>query len=188
LVLDLELLIEMTNQLAYVFDTAIFGVRAVQSPADLMAWEQFLNRNRVVHIIELGTLHGGMTTWLALQAYTRRATFASFDITDLFVDTPLTDALGLRSLLRVGDIFNEGQPALIEALRYERSPRLLFCDDGDKRREVAVFAPMLCVGDFLAVHDWGSEIGPQDIPAWLAPVLPECCEGSLTRFFVKIHH
>jgi hypothetical protein len=39
----------------------------------------------------------------------------------------------------------------------------IFCDGGDKAREFNMYAPLLKVGDCIAVHDWGHEIGYHDI-------------------------
>ena len=32
----------------------------------------------------------------------------------------------------------------------------LYCDGGNKIREIEYYAPMLCRGDWLGTHDWGS--------------------------------
>ena len=72
-----------------------------------------------------------------------------------------------------------------ELLLSQPAPRLLFCDNGNKRRELSEIASLLAPGDFVAVHDWGSEAGPGDIPAEWARLMVEECEAiqSLTRFF-----
>ena len=64
-------------------------------------------------------------------------------------------------------------------------PTVLFCDNGNKPLEWNRYVPMLEVGDFAAVHDWGSEFGPQNLDPRPDPFLKEEAEaiGSITRFF-----
>jgi len=40
---------------------------------------------------------------------------------------------------------------------------MLFCDNGHKPAEWNRFVPLLAPGDFAAVHDWGTEFGPEDL-------------------------
>ena len=60
-------------------------------------------------------------------------------------------------------------------------PFVLYCDNGNKPREVDAFASALHVGDFLAVHDLGTEIFAQDIPVNFA----ERIAFGLTGFYEK---
>ena len=64
-------------------------------------------------------------------------------------------------------------------------PVALLCDNGDKPREVALFAPLLHSGSILVAHDWGTEIGPADIPSCLTEILGNLCDqwGSASRVF-----
>jgi len=72
-----------------------------------------------------------------------------------------------------------------ELLLSQPAPRLLFCDNGNKRRELSEIACILAPGDFVAVHDWGSEAGPGDISVHWDGLMVEECEAikSLSRFF-----
>ena len=50
----------------------------------------------------------------------------------------------------------------------ENKPTLFWCDNGNKPVEFASFLPYLSIGDVIAVHDWGNEFGPADIPTSMA--------------------
>ncbi|GAG99647.1 unnamed protein product [marine sediment metagenome] len=41
---------------------------------------------------------------------------------------------------------------------------MIFCDDGNKKREVALYAEILKKGDLLLAHDYNAEFTLQDIP------------------------
>ena len=147
------------------------GAYAWQSPADLTAWEAFLARHRVGGILEVGTATGAFSRWLAERVPV---------VVTADVERP--DKPPARFMER--DIFEDPIDLSAPELR-GLHPLLLFCDNGDKPREVALYAPSLRLGDYLAVHDYGDEIFAWDIPGGFRPVLPHRCErlGSLTRFY-----
>ncbi len=60
-------------------------------------------------------------------------------------------------------------------------PLVLYCDNGNKPLEVETFAPALRAGDFLAVHDLGTEIFPENIPSSFI----ERLTFGLTGFYEK---
>jgi len=62
------------------------------------------------------------------------------------------------------------------------------CGSGNKPLEMQTFAPMLRTGDYVAVHDWGTEIGYDDIMAirhLLEQLFLDACvyHRSLLRFW-----
>jgi len=107
------------------------------------------------------------------------------------IDSNLGQIENLRFLEALGanvigiDLFGEGATDRIaDLLARHPKPLLLFCDNGNKREEVRRFAPLLSGGDFLAVHDWGSEFFESDVPSNLEMVWPDPPEASgLTRWF-----
>jgi hypothetical protein len=60
-------------------------------------------------------------------------------------------------------------------------PFVLYCDNGSKPLEVGTFAPALRPGDFLAVHDLGTEVFTRDIPAGFAARLVRGLTGFYER-------
>jgi hypothetical protein len=141
---------------------------ATQSPEDLEAWESFLSRTRPRGLIELGTASGSFSRWLS----ERVVWFRTFDIQKPARRTP-----GFVHL----DVWKRPEE-VHELISLAPRPFVLFCDDGHKQREVATFAPALRVGDFLAVHDLGTEIFPENVPAGFA----ERLVGGLTGFFERV--
>ena len=68
-------------------------------------------------------------------------------------------------------------------------PLALLCDGGNKPKEMQTFTPLLSVGDFAIVHDWGNEVSDADLVGLpIEMILRQECESlkSLTRFFKRI--
>lgn len=150
------------------------GRNCSQSWADFLLWERVFNAHpKLLRLVELGTGEGGFSRFLALQAETRGITFYTFDSVDM--------GHGLDQFERC-DIFAE--PGRV-ATRFRPGATLLFCDDGDKPREVATFAPLLGIGDLVVVHDWGDEIALRDIPSELRMIHEEWCM-SISRVFERV--
>ena len=155
-------------------DTWFMGVQCSQYAVDFVLWERLLNHNPDVdRIIELGTLWGGFSLFLFLQALQRNMTFITFDDgsyavtqckTDgpLAVDTPLGQRLDLTDHCVHGNVFDDCYEIVTS---YLQGPGrcVLFCDDGNKPKEFATFAPLAKPGDIIVVHDWGTEILEQHI-------------------------
>jgi len=161
------------------------GSLMAQAWNDVALWEEFLNRNVLRSIVELGTFRGGMSIFLAMQAAARGARFVTMDSNLGQVENLLfLEALG--SAVIEMDLFAESSLETVTNILEELpGPRLLFCDNGNKREEVRRFAPLLAEGDFLAVHDWGSEFFESDVPPFLQLVWPDPPEVSdLIRWFL----
>jgi hypothetical protein len=138
------------------------GTNCSQSWADFQVWENLLNAHPELRsIVELGTGEAGFSRYLHIQAKARGLKFATFDRVRM-------DGHHQRGFHRV-DIFAE--PERVVACLH--SPAVLFCDNGDKPREVALFGPLLQPGDLLVVHDWGTEFFPRHIPDTLKRIHTE---------------
>jgi hypothetical protein len=123
---------------------------ALQAREDLEAWNLFLPQAQPRGLLELGTATGSFSKWLS----ERVEWFRTIDI-----GTPQSDTPGFVRL----DIWEQTKDVR-DLIAQAPRPFILYCDDGDKRREIETFAPALQVGDFLAVHDLGTEILEQEIP------------------------
>jgi hypothetical protein len=143
------------------------GTNCSQAWADFQLWEKLLNAHPELRsIVELGTGEAGFSRYLHIQAEARGLDFATFDL----VRMDDHRQPGFRRL----DIFAE--PA--EVIACLHSPGVLFCDNGDKPREVALFAPLLQPGDLLVVHDFGTEFWPRHIPDCMKRVHREWWRNS----------
>lgn len=124
------------------------------------------HRPRIV--VELGTDRGGFASFLAELVRPWGGTVCTFDIEAKFKPSLLTDAPNLR--FQLADVLGAGPVG--PAARHQtvaglvgQPAVLLYCDNGNKQREVELYAPLLRVGSILGVHDYNTEI----MGSWVEP-------------------
>jgi hypothetical protein len=154
-----------------------FGGRPVaQYWVEFMLWEAILNDNpQIETIVELGTWEGGFSHFLAAQAGARNLGFRTYDAVVFNSQVP-------PGFVRC-DIFGEAD-TVAEYLQGS-GPTALFCDNGNKPRELRTFPQHLQEGSLVIVHDWETEVWPDDVPTYLIPAYVPLCEelGSMNRVF-----
>lgn len=156
--------------------TTIFGRKASQHWVGVVLWEHFFNEHPDIKaMVELGTGVGGMSIAFILHSIARGFKFFTFDRWQWYKHRdpdPLTEFVDLAAHFQLVDLFSdEGREAVLKIFRQpDLHPLVLFCDNGDKRREAAQFIPHLQPGDYVAVHDWGTAFCPED--AALYPLEP----------------
>lgn len=152
------------------------GYPMAQHWGDLVVWEAVLNAHPPYRaIFELGTWQGGFSWFLWMQANARSIPFHTFDAIRPDRDVPSFERL---------DVFLDIDQ-IAQRMRASE-PIVLFCDNGNKPREVREYAPRLSHPDTLiAVHDWGTEMLPTDVPEGVEEVYGDYCDEmrSITRFF-----
>ena len=169
--------------------THFLGTRAIQYYADFYLWEVFFNRRgkQIKQLVELGSGNGGFSTYLLLQCYQRGIEYCGFDKRKpTCEDSPIQLLLGLYNRIYQGDIFQELKYKVIELL-VKNKPVILYCDNGDKPKEFKRFVPYLKSGDFVAVHDWGTEFKPEHIIYDnVTEILTDVDVGGITKFFMVV--
>jgi hypothetical protein len=116
---------------------------------------------RVDLIVELGTFRGGFTKLLEdTMPEVEIHTYDNVNETKV-----VRKHFGENVTFHVKDVLVRC-PSLMALLeRPER--KLLYCDNGRKRQEVAMYSWQLNEGDFIGVHDWGNEIWLKDVKDYL---------------------
>ena len=165
--------------------------------SDIFTIDVFLSSQRPSTIIELGTGIGAFSAYLATYAYVNGAAFHTFDSHLKAAPSKRSNQRALRLVRAIGgkthrrDIFEASSQAFIKGLIARGGSVFLYCDNGDKPREVQLFAPALKTGDTLGVHDYGSEIHERDfsglLGTHLTPWEPQLFErlSSSNRIFVR---
>lgn len=147
-----------------VHGSSFMGLKMAQYWADLALWEYFLaEHTEIGTIVELGTGAGGMSAFFLGSSIERGFDFWTFDKIP-YRFSPLLRALGMKDHFTAGDIFGGIHLEVVNYIKEaENRPLLLFCDNGNKTREVEVFTSHLQPGDYLVVHDYGVEFKAEDI-------------------------
>jgi hypothetical protein len=146
------------------FGSTFGGIIMRQYWADLALWENFLTAHSDIRtILELGAFHGGMTLFLAAQAAARNLTFYTADRAyPEALDTILARLLNLKDAFILGDFWEDANERLLFLMHNPQlKPFLLYVDGGCKWREFQAFVPELSAGDYVVVHDYGTEFQPE---------------------------
>lgn len=126
---------------------------------DVGAILHVVHESRAGLVVEIGVEHGGLgALLLAYSAYTG-ITYRGLDIT-----------LGaLHPAMRVPEIVARDAWATETVAEVQGwmakapGPVLIFCDGGDKPRELHLYAPLIRPGDVLIGHDYHNEYGEEAI-------------------------
>ena len=146
---------------------------------DIYLWEAILNTNpQIDTIVELGTWQGGFSLFLKMQAEVRHMNFLTYDSINFH-----SPAHKLIPFVKRDIFADQKEIGRLISL----SPTVLFCDNGNKPRELKIFAPYLTSDSVVIVHDWMTEIFPNDIPDYLEEIYGDFCNdiGSISRVFRK---
>lgn len=121
-------------------DNTLFGVPIQQSWSALFMLEKLLTEEKFKTIIELGTGNGALTSFFQQFALTW-----TYDIKN--GQDVLDDHL-LQSVIK----------SHIE----QGGKTLVFCDNGNKKREFAIYSQFLKKGDHILIHDYRRPDGFQE--------------------------
>jgi len=143
------------------------GFIAEQSALDMDFIAKILKENTdIFMVVELGTGHGGMSLFLGSVICDRGGSFLTIDRLKLMdggyplwcqsaqkynVSFLQRDIFAPETVKEVSD-FIAGHRAMI------------FCDGGDKKREIPLYTGLLNKGDLLLAHDYRAEFHLRDIP------------------------
>jgi len=151
------------------------GAPMAQWWSDLFLWEVVLNGSpQVKGIVELGTWQGGFSWFLWAQAQARGLEFRTYDVVTPDAPPPNFERIDIyRHAKELGETFAA------------MGPVVLFCDGGNKPRELRTFPPYLAEGSVVLAHDWGTETTAGDVPDFLEEHLGDYCDelGSISRVF-----
>lgn len=101
-------------------------------------------------LIEIGTGNGGLSILFHIYAASVRGRFLTID--NRLRNARLLASLGVESY---GDSCWNRENDL-GAVIVQPGRSFIFCDGGDKRRELATFARYLKMGDIIGVHDYAA--------------------------------
>ena len=128
------------EQLTLMREQTLFGIPIQQTWTALFMLEKLITEQKFDIIFELGTGAGGLTRFF----FGRCITVMSFDIKNGY------------------DVFGSAVQLHIFKHSLDRKT-MVFCDNGDKPREIKEYAPMLKKGDFILGHDYRRPGGiPED--------------------------
>lgn len=141
------------------------GFTMIHRYEDLALIRSVLGARQPAFAVELGTAEGGFAAFLA-------ATVVEWGGRVLTVDKSLDVDLARRLGALYDNLICAGADALAEPVPSVVSlicqgAALLYCDNGNKRRELELYAPLLGPDALVGTHDYGTEVDP----AWAEPFM-----------------
>lgn len=146
-----------------------------QSYAAIYWFEYYFEAHRFDYVIEFGSQKGALSTYFANLAGITEAVF--FDTFELYPEVAWNQRIHegcghwFSKLSDISpfinsyhdDIFGEKTFNHVKENMEQFDKTFIFCDGGNKIREFQMYAPLLRKNDRIAVHDWGLEIGINNI-------------------------
>jgi len=134
---------------------SLYGTWIQMTWPELFMLEWTLADNRdITRIVELGTGHGALTLFFGLHMSMRGGKVLSFDIKKIVPPQWYELSEKLNITFEQADVFTSGTVEKVrEFIKDGRA--LIFCDDGDKKREFPLYARVLKKNDLIMAHDWG---------------------------------
>ena len=129
-------------------------VFAVHRSEDLPIIQSIIRAHQPAVAVELGTAQGGFAAMMADTVAEWGAKAHTFDHVSMMEPRHLAAFPNLtfyeEDVLPPG-----GNPRIIELI--SQPDALLYCDNGNKKMEITLYAPHLQVGSLLGVHDYNEE-------------------------------
>ena len=131
--------------------------------SQVAAYFDAIDKWGVTLFVEIGVDKGGLAAFM----WARQTFHPEFNYLGVELHTHVVDPR-LNACVLYGDAFSDHIIDVVRsAVNKSSGPCLLLCDNGNKPRELATYAPIIRSGDIVAVHDYGVEIHQKD----LGPVL-----------------
>ncbi len=145
------------------------GGEVAQNYAAMYFFEHYIDYHKFEYVIEFGTQTASLSLYLAnMAAATEQFLFHTFEI-DKKLDYYNRPKGGvghwfdkIESITEYAksfemDVFGPKVREIIEP-NIKQYKTFIFCDNGDKARELNQYAELLKPGDCIAVHDWGTGV------------------------------
>ena len=172
----------------------LFGAVMGQTFPALFIFEWILNFYPIKYIVEIGTGSGGLSAYLQLQANIRNLGFVTYDALNRFQDKGnkmvANPPVNLAKYVNHRQLNVFEQPTIDEiSAILKKNVSLVYCDNGNKPKEMKTFAPFILPGSIIGTHDWHDKFKIEDMVKKLnLDVIMEglCIEGyTKMRFWHK---
>lgn len=157
---------EMSIRSSASMHSSYFGCFAQQLPNAFTEINKLLIAFDIKNIIEIGTLDGGLSTFLALYSFNSKHSvsgvrtylhhknnknFHTFDVKN-------NNPKAIELIETLGGHFHEEdcfkQESKIAKLIQQEGKTLILCDGGNKKKEINTFSKYLKFGDIIMGHDY----------------------------------
>ena len=132
--------------------TKYLGVRIQHHPEELEYLWNHLDATAPKTVVEIGTATGGLSVIFGLWCHLNDAHTVTIDITSRKQYNFHKKILRELGVTRI--VANAWKPRTVESVREMlEHPAFIYCDGGNKKMDLDIYAPLLEEGDYIACHD-----------------------------------
>ena len=164
------------------------GVSCSLTWCDLGAIAHIIQTAGIKTVLEVGVEHGGLASYLRAYGIYTGLAYRGIDITL----NALNQAVRERDISAI-DARDAWTQATVDEMRDwlhdAPAPALIFCDGGNKPRELHLYAPLIRYGDVLLGHDYHNEYGDDSLtgmPNTVEQVRADWLDDTLLCMFVRV--
>jgi hypothetical protein len=134
-----------------------------QLPEQIELMLETIEKFEIDIFFELGTMGGG----LSLMMFDRMEVFTDFVYYGFEIDPQFPCERVLNSpFFTLGDVFSQPiKSYVVDKIHTSEKHALVFCDDGNKPKEMIEYSMLLRVGDYIMGHDYPGEITDKTLDA-----------------------
>jgi len=134
-----------------------FGIPTAQTWNQVGALFDDINKFEVTLFVELGVYFGGLAEMMLI----RQSLINNFKYFGIQLDAAEL-RLRIKDKIRIGDVLD---PKIVQEVSNLVSNNsglaMIYCDAGNKPREMITYTPLLRLGDYIRVHDYPGETSPE---------------------------
>lgn len=137
-----------------------YGIKTSLTYLQIAAHLDAIERFNIGLFVELGVLEGGLASVIRPCVERGVCNYVGVELKQEYVNKDIAEECNII----YGDCFSfRVQDKVRWYIDNCNRPALVFCDNGNKPRELIEYAPILRPGDYLSVHDYGTEVMDGDL-------------------------
>jgi hypothetical protein len=138
-----------------------YGIGVAQTWAQLSTVFEDIGRLEITLFIELGVYLGGLSELLIMrQNLVPRFEYMGIEIAREQIHSRMRN----HAQITIGSVFDGGiKGQVAQRIQNNSGAVMVYCDNGDKQREMIEYAPLLRKGDYLRAHDYPGETTPEHL-------------------------
>jgi hypothetical protein len=146
-------------------DILPFGIKVSHTWHEVTALSRFMCLHRIKGFIELGVHVGGLAALMISRClFDKNFRYVGVELKDEIIHPIVKEAaiyIGVRAHLMIADIYNAATKVELKKwIGFVQGSCLLYCDGGDKAKELKMYHSIIRKGDFLAAHDFTDYANP----------------------------
>lgn len=135
----------------YLYKRKGINIPVMHNEKEFLALQGFVSSVELNTIVVLGSWYAGLESMFDVCT---RANIYGFDL-EQACRRSIKNMLSSRVALIEQNVLLNYSSLIDSILKNKEGVSFLYCDGGNKIKEIELYAPLLKSGDYLGTHDWG---------------------------------